>query len=376
MRNFYGGTLVQVGTPKESVCYFQEQCMNNKKRDREEGLTNDLFRFHYEFDYTYVAKHRPDYLETVKEDAKNLPGGEESPAFRMAYKIEWLSEESSFIPRSSLLNLNVAIRERRVDKHQERKAGETITYEFIRNKGCAGADKHTEDQVFSIDYGKSRDSTVVTVAKVWWENPVKTGRDIRYHMHIQNWLELKGDDHEKQLPKILDFLNRFNCSLGINDATGKGDPLHSRMANILSPKGIRLIPFVFATVRKSDMYQLFRQEILSGRVTFPYGEEAQAWTTVKRFVDQTSELVKEYNKDGVLLVHAPPGASYHDDYPDSLAMLVTLVNVHGRHNVESFDNQFYTPNTNNQSGLLGAGTIFNAPGFALKRHIRRSWGSK
>lgn len=327
MKNFYNGTIIYIGTPVPEKCEFSEACHRNDLKDQKENNTKNIYRRHYQFDYTHVARANPDYAKSIEQEKEDI--GEDSDEFRMAYKLEWLESRGRFITFDMIKELGV--KKRRTDKEYVWAKGRKKQSEFIRPHGLVSSDRKTENQVFSLDYGGRNDSTVMTIARVWWDNPILLDGENRYHIHILDWLEIVGDDHEDQYPKILDKLDKYDISMGINDSTGKGDVIHDRLSRHLLYKNIDLHPFIYSLKSKHDGYTLLKQEISAGRLTFPWSEKVKTYKKHKRFVQQMTELVKEYkgqNGKYMSIRHADSSGA-HDDYPDSLMQLVWLVNKIG-----------------------------------------------
>lgn len=341
MKNFYNGTVIYIGTPVPSKCEFSEACHRNSFRDQKEGVTTNKYRRHYQFDYTHVSAANPDYAKSIEQEKEDI--GEDSDEFRMAYKLEWLESRGRFITFDMIKKLG--IRKRRVDKEYVWVKGRKKQSEFVRPHGLVSSDRKTPNQVFSLDYGGRNDSTVMTMARVWWDNPVLIDGENRYHIHILDWLEIVGDDHEEQYPKILSKLDKYDISMGVNDSTGKGDVIHDRLSRHLMYKSMDLHPFVYSLKSKHDGYTLLKQEISAGRITFPWSDNVKTYKKHKRFVQQMTELIKEYkgNSGKYMSVRHPETAGAHDDYPDSLMQLIWLVNKVG--------NSYVTVDTNPSTGL-------------------------
>ena len=184
--------------------------------------------------------------------------------------------------------------------------------------------------VASIDIGRSNDSTVVTVGKVWWDNPIMFAGEDRYHLHVVNWLEIQGDDHETQYPQILEFLANYKIGSIIVDATGRGDPIFDRLKADLYEEGINVHPFIFSQRTKHEGYTIMYQEMKIQRLTYPASDHAKSYKRWQKFVREMYELQKDW-RGKYMDVKAPTGGKKgktegHDDYSDSLMMLCYLVN--------------------------------------------------
>lgn len=323
MRNFYAGAVVYIGTPCPERTVFQDTCLRNAATDRANGVEDHIHRLHYEFDYRYVLKARPEYRISIEEDMEIM--GEHSDAFRMAYKLEWLDGKGKFTTQAEFNQ--TMIRQRKVIKDFKLERGRRVEKEFVLDEVFLGSDKN-DTCMFSIDYGGKNDSTVLTIAKVWLDCPIEIGDKYRYNKHVVDFLELLGDDHEEQFPQILAKLNEYNIVAGIDDCTGLGDPVHQRLAAVLRRRGIVVHPFIFSQKSKHEGFALLKQELSSGRLTFPGGLSATATKKHKNMTRQMLELVRDYNEKTKLNTYkAPDVKDAHDDFPCSIMMLTHLVDV-------------------------------------------------
>lgn len=303
-------TLVKIGTPNRKRSEFFEACRRNKRMDLNEGVVRSKKRRHYEYDYTVGQKYNPRYRKYIKKELIRL--GEDSDEFRMKYRLHWLLDRGMFINpdmfedcgiKDNKSDLQVVLGKGRRKK--------TIT--FGRSPNVVTYDPGNDGIIAAIDVGRTN-STVVTVGKVFWESPAQYADSDRFPLHVLNWLELQGDDHEAQHPQIIDFLKNFNLSQAIIDATGKGDPVYSRIAAELDEYGVRVQPFIFNANTKDIGYKTFSQELSARRFTFPAGHRATRLQKWQRFVTQMQDLEKEW-RGQQLLVHKPKHSSdARDDY--------------------------------------------------------------
>jgi len=314
------GTIVKIGTPNAQKGDFFDACERNRART----ATSGKLATHFQYDYEYPARYNPRYRRYIEKEIERL--GYDSDEFRMSYRLHWLLERGHFIPPEIFDSCGVTER----DKLRVKKKGEYI--HFKRPSSPYGNDTTSENMVASLDIGRANDSTVMTVAKVWWENPQNFAGEDRYHSHIVNWLEIEGDDHETQYPQILDFLEKYNIGILIVDATGRGDPIYDRLSADLYDKGVRVIPFIFSQRSKHEGYTILYQELKEQRLTYPAGDHARTQRKWQRFVKQMYDLQKEW-KGKYMDVKAPTSGKKggsnsdgHDDYPDSLMMLCYAIN--------------------------------------------------
>jgi hypothetical protein len=312
------GTMVKIGTPNAQKGEFFDAC----ERNRAKTAAGAKLPTHFQYDYEWPARYNPRYRAYIEKEIERL--GYDSDEFRMSYRLHWLLERGHFIAPEIFDACGIKAR----DKVRAKVRG--MTHTFIRPDSPYGNDMTSENMVAALDIGRSNDSTVITVGKVWWENPVMFAGEDRYYIHIVAWLELEGDDHERQYPQILEFLGKFNIGTLIVDATGRGDPIYDRLNADLDT--VRVTPFIFSQRSKHEGYTVLYQEMSERRLTYPAGEHARSQKRWQRFVKQMYDLQKEW-KGKYLDVKAPTsgkkgGSSSdgHDDYPDSLMMLCYAVN--------------------------------------------------
>lgn len=315
-------TMVKIGTPNQHKNEFFDACERSRKKTVSMG-GNDL-PTHFQYDYEYPSKYNPRYRKYIEKEIERL--GYDSDEFRMSYRLHWLLERGHFVAPEIFdacgIRENSKLRVKIKGKYNH----------FKRNDNPYYSERHLENLVASIDIGRSNDSTVVTVAKVWWDNPIMFAGEDRYYTHIINWLEIEGDDHETQYPKILNYLSNYNIGSIIVDATGRGDPIYDRLHADLYEHNIQVVPFIFNQRTKHEGYTIMYQEIKSERLTYPASAHAKTLKKWQRFVRQMYDLQKNW-KGKYMDVHAPTGKSKksstqdsHDDYSDSLMMLCYLVN--------------------------------------------------
>ena len=314
-------TMIKIGTPNQQKNEFFDACDRNRKKTATLGV--DDLPTHFQYDYEYPARYNPRYSAYIEREIERL--GYDSDEFRMSYRLHWMLERGHFIAPEIFDECGV----KKTHNLKAKKKGKRISFKL--NENHYYNDKTCDNMIASVDIGRSNDSTVVTVAKVWWDNPIMFAGEDRYHTHIVNWLEIEGDDHETQYPQILQFLSNYNIGSIIVDATGRGDPIFDRLKADLYAEDITVVPFIFSQRSKHEGYTILYQEIKTQRLTYPAGEFARKNKRWQRFVRQMYELQKDW-KGKYMDVKAPTGGKRggrsegHDDYSDSLMLLCYLVN--------------------------------------------------
>ena len=89
------GTIVKIGTSNNQICDFLETIRRNKRMDIENSRKRGYRRKHYEYDYKVAMKYNPLYKKFIEKEKRRL--GEDSDAFRMSYKLEWILERGMFV---------------------------------------------------------------------------------------------------------------------------------------------------------------------------------------------------------------------------------------------------------------------------------------
>jgi hypothetical protein len=295
----YNATIAKIGTSTTFKGDFYDAIQRNK-RDYDQG--NIKIRNHFEYDYTVIMKYNHQYAKYIEMEKARL--GEDSDEFRMSYKLEWILSTGMFID-----DIN----------------------EFEKKNGEPNFERTLADQkvchVVGIDLGGKNDDTVVTVGEVDWENPVileaqvnEDGEEetfIAYNCYIKDWLEIFGDNYENQYHTIIDYLKNFRVARVCIDATKESSIADRMRANM----PYEVIPFVFTTKSKSELYKHLSREIKSGRARFPSGSTIRQTREYKKFLGQLGELQKSYSGQYLVVCH-PPERNAHDDYPDSWALMV------------------------------------------------------
>ncbi|MBO8161143.1 MAG: hypothetical protein H0Z24_05855 [Thermosipho sp. (in: Bacteria)] len=327
MGSAYNSTVVKIGTATTFKGDFYESIQRNKK-DYERGKSR--YKNHFEYNYKVVMKYNPKYEKYVMKQKYRL--GEFSDEFRMSYNLEWILERGMFID---------------IDKFEKLCC--------VPDLGRVPYDK-TKNHVAGIDLAKKEDSTVVTIVEVDWENPVVVEKSdsvdvpdfIAYEVTLKDWLEIQGTDYNEQYYIIMDYLKNFNISRLVIDATAEGSMADRLRANL----PYEVIPFVFSSVAKSDLYKHFDREIKAGRIKIPANEETKKTREYKKFIQQMTELQKDY-RGQILVVSHPPQRGAHDDFPDSLALAVWGAKEEGTTRIEVVNNNHFISKSDLNRFYLG-----------------------
>ena len=295
----YNSTIAKIGTATTFKGDFYDAIQRNKQRyeDGEIKLKN-----HFEYNYKVVMKYNDKYAKYVEKEKYRL--GENSDEFQMAYNLKWILERGMFIDIDKF------------EKNNSDPLAQRIMSDFVH------------EHVGGIDLASVDDSTVVTIVQVDWDNPViqeekydeETGELTQYNAYntiIKDWLEIQGTDYEEQYHLIIDYLSHFRMGKLVVDATKESSIAHRLRANL----PYEVIPFVFGSKTKSELYKNLDTEIKSGRAKYPASKEVQETKEYSKFLKQLADLQKDY-RGSYLVVSHPPIKGAHDDYPDSWALAV------------------------------------------------------
>lgn len=313
----YNATIVKIGTATTFKGDFYEAIRRNKKDFESKRLR---LKSHFEYDYKVGCKYNPKYAKYIEKEMYRL--GENSDEFRMSYKLEWILQRGMFVDTETLEK-----------------------YNGLPNVGRISYDR-TASHVMGIDLAKKDDSTVITVVEVDWDSPViveeNTESDVEYgetyqafETMIKDWKELDGDDYDAQYYEILDYMKLFNVRRLMIDATREEGMCDRLRANL---RNCEVVPCIFSSNFKSDMYKHLDSEIKTKRAKFPMDEITKKSREYGKFIQQMGELQKEWRGQILVCAH-PPERGAHDDYCDSWALAVYGAKEVGETvNIETQDN--------------------------------------
>ena len=321
----YNASIIKIGTATTFKGDFYDAIQRNK---REIEIKASHIKNHFEYDYTVASKYNPKYAKYVEGEKKRL--GENSDEFRMSYKLEWIIERGMFVD---------------IVKFEEAN-GETSLERVMSDRQAT--------HVAGIDIGGKNDSTVVTMCEVDWNMPVimetriddETGEEVTYmayNTYIKDWLCISNEpDYEEQYPLIVDYLSMFWVVRVVCDATREASISHRLRANLKC----EVIPYIFTTKSKSELYKHLEKEIAAGRARVCAGEKTRATKEYNDFLQQLGDLQKGYSGTNLVVCH-PEERGAHDDYPDSWALAVWGCSFAGEiNNTETNRNKFTEKSSN------------------------------
>lgn len=300
-------TAVATGTPGTTKGYFYNMISTNKIEERDKKREDRKIQpqLHFEYDYKVVQKYNDDYRLYIRKEKKKI--GEDSDEFKMAYRLIWLLERGMAVPEELFIELS------RTDLE---------VHPSMQNVPL----------IAGLDWGKGQDSTVLTVGKPLWEQADGSGR---MPVEVIYWWEKQGDDYEAIFAQLKAELSRFSIQTLATDATGVGEPLYDRLYYELPM--IQVIPVKFSSQSKDHLYKNFLLMLLERRCTWPGGNRVRSRKYWKMFEQQMTDLQKEYKNQYLTCHHPEDMQNAHDDFPDSLALMLWCIHKEAMPYIEVSD---------------------------------------
>lgn len=305
-------TTVATGTPGTTKGYFYNMIAVNK-RDQVNGRRDDAKlqpKLHFQYDYKTVQKFSENYAKYVKKEKRKI--GEDSDEFQQAYNLKWLLERGMAVP-------------------------EELFEELTNRKLNISTSYKAAPLVAGLDWGKGQDSTVLTIGRPLWDQVDEAGRA---PVEVIYWWDKLGDNYEEIFAELKDQLAHFTVQTIACDATGVGEPLVDRLTWELPH--ITVLPVKFSSQSKDHLYKWFLLMLQERKCTWPGLDRVRGRKYWKNFRDQMTNLVKEY-KGQYLTCHAPEDQkNAHDDFPDSLALMMWCINEEAMPFIEVSEDTMYT----------------------------------
>jgi terminase large subunit-like protein len=309
MTTAVAGTIVKVGTPAAHKSDYYEAILRNKNRTTY-GQSN-----HFSYTWKRAAKENPFYAQSIRKEMKRL--GPDSDEFLMSYSNVWMLQRGMFITDEQINALG--------DRSMK------IQRSWFKTPIVMG-----------IDIAKKHDSTVCTAVFVDWDNPDEFGL---YYHRVLSWFEMRGENWEDQYPQICEYASRYSVMrIGV-DAQGMGDPVAEHLQKLM-PR-TEVVPLAMNPMDQTVRWQHLLQLIGRGYIGWPAHPEVRRLHTYQRFIQQMSEVEREY-RGKYLLVGTPKNEkNSHDDYVDSLALACSLtIDMGGVPEVEQWStNPFFQRGT-------------------------------
>lgn len=315
----YNGLIVKIGTCDVRKANFYRSIERNI---RAYALKECAKPNHFYFPYQVVERYNSSYKVVVAKAKKKY--GEHSNMFRLKFACRWLLDEGQFTTVERLLHEKTALTYGPFSDIWTR-CGKNVTTVNHSTRVV-----HRWKAVAGIDFAKVNDSTVVVVVLVDWDNPLEgscyyssASGEVEVNLcqkHIVGYLELSGVDYEQQFFMIQAYLANFqNLVKVVVDANGVGSSIADRMSATYQ---VEVEHFNSASTPDKSSAQLFyQQELHSGRVTFPYSDEAKEMPMTENFTSQHLDAQKNIVNNYILFRH-PETEGAKDDYLDGATMAI------------------------------------------------------
>ena len=313
-----GGTLVKVGTTGLYKNHFYYEIQHNRQLDRK--IKDQRIRNHFEFDYkTIILNRREQYKKDGKRFHLNYEAdvirkkerwGEDSQAFKLSYALIWDIESGMLITDKDYLKI-------------------------INKKLGYQMPKLNDRVVAGLDIGKSPAETVLTIARVLYEDdgfekPIK---------QVLAWVALGGLDYEAQHNALMDYIVEYNITTIYADYTGVGKAVVDRLMYACG-EYVDIVPYTFTAQSKSDMWFNFSSEIQTKRLVVPANKMVRSTTEYMKFEEQMKNCQKFFNGSYMVCQKAD---GYFDDFVDSCALMCLAANSEQEveEEMEVLDNPLY-----------------------------------
>ena len=330
------GTMVKIGTAHISYGGFRNSIIFNLEKEQKTGIRN-----HFEFPYTQVIAEKNASFEREKKDFESGVSKEPPDPFHLRYEA-WVTGELEKLG-GNIENDEFAMNFRLIWKDANVGAIDREAFKDAADEDReANRPSFRNRQVAGLDYGKSNDSTVLTIYEIdptpLTVHALLRGDDEPPELHRKNiiaWLELQGR-WGTQLDAIIDFLEDYRVDTIVADSTAVGDPLTERLQDLLP--GVNVVSYPLSEKGNDQLYKHYLQELEGGRITYPAGEETQRMSEYQQFIFQHNALSK-INKGRYMACKAPEGE--HDDYCDSAALGCWATTIEAMNEIECADNPIY-----------------------------------
>lgn len=294
MLGWNNGTLVLAGTATREKCYFYNAIQNNKRRDANTRKRKSR-QSHHEYDWRLAAKYNSNYAKFIAQ--QKITMGEDSDEFRMSFLNIWILEKGMFVSPQRL----ESIYDERMDRLHK---------------------YWDEPIVVGLDIGRSHDSTVATAVAVAWNEPDGHGY---YPHYVLDWLELHDMEHPQQLIKIMEWLSNYKVfKLGI-DYQGMGGGSAEYIAEAIHRQGIPTeVELILSDPKhQNERWGRLKQLIQRDQLVVPGSAKARGTRAWKKFNQQMGDL-QLIQRGPYDTYAAPKERGAYDDFPDSLALAVSL----------------------------------------------------
>lgn len=305
------GTMVSIGTAYMSRNYFYHTLVANDNAVKAGGKVRNHFEFNWEkcsAAMREIAEETGDeshlnYEKMVRIQLKNqFHDNEDAPAFRLNFRLLWETTSMGAIDRDALVACADPSRELNEPRHYHR-------------------------QVASIDYGKKRDMTILTIGEVSPYPSMETTSILgpgdtpaeRYAVTIIAWYEIPGRKWKDILNTAVEIMDTNHVvDTIVCDATGVGDPLTEWLTD--KAPYLNVIPFQMSVKGNDTAFKELILRVEHGLLRYCAGPETVKTPEYQEFFRQM-EILERHRVGETALIKCCAPEGDHDDYVDSAALL-------------------------------------------------------
>jgi hypothetical protein len=285
------------------TAWDENTLLERVKQAHQDSERRDGVRRHFEYPWWVVAEFNPAYGAYVEGERARL--GESHPLFRTQYKLETIGGTAGFLAAQQRGQMQGEHR-----RAHRREDGAT----YVAGVDIAGAGEESAG-VGLRTLCDRHDSTVVTVARVSWEDIDQLAGEPRLEVVQHYWWT--GQGHRQQYVALRDLLGSvWECNRVVVDATGIGAAPAEFLRAALGESIVR--PLVFTAASKSRLGYRLLAAVNGGRFKVyaadgsPEGEEFWRQCERARYSVRANQTLNFY----------VPEAEGHDDFVMSAALCV------------------------------------------------------
>ncbi len=256
MASTANATTVLYGTAWTEDCLLEKVRRRNLEEQRRRGR-----RLHFEYDWEQLAELSPAYRRFVEGEIARL--GADHPVVRTQYRLEAMQGLGRFLsPAQQALLAGV----------HARLSAPAPGEAYVAGVDIAGEDEQAADAALRA-LRPRRDSTVVTIGRVAWDDEREPLLEIVEHYR---WT---GRGHGAQLAGLRRLLREvWGCRRVAVDATGVGAGIASWLASELGPT---VEQFVFTAPSKSRLAFNLLGMVNTGRCRVYAGDGSEEYRALR-----------------------------------------------------------------------------------------------
>jgi len=292
-------TAVLYGTAWSTDTLLEQTRQANRDAEARDGI-----RRNFEYPWTVVAEHVPDYGRYVEGEIARL--GAAHPLIRTQYELHTLDQGGRLLSANQLALLQG-------DHPALDSPGPGITAPHVAGLDLAGQDELADDPTASTAPRSERDSTTLAIGYLASPRPFTLTQDLPQLRlcYARTW---RGIPHAQLLPELEAQLRLWNVRRVAGDATGIGSGL---VATLIDRLGSRVQPIVYTRRVKSELGFQALAWINAGRLLLPRSDD-DPWPETRR---QLAALRATYYPGGAV-GWSVPETDGHDDLAHAVILAV------------------------------------------------------